>query len=408
MDPVRINEEHEQCTADGDRREHGYSDTKAEREGKPLHRRTAQEEEDAGGDDDSHIRIKDGDKCTFEAGLDSQPKHLAGCDLFFESFKDEDIRIDRHTDGQNDARHTWKCQCRMQHIQDAQKDEDIHKKCHIRDKAGHTVHGQHENNDQRETDGESHDGLILRVLSKRRTDGTDFHDGNLDRKRTASEKDRKILRFFERSLPRDDSGAAGDGFINDRIRQELSVEIDADMTADIRRSEGAEFLSPLIGKFQSNERLLVLPHLFFGVFQVFPRQLDIAFLILELEDCGLANGFDGLLRILFTRQLDDDTVRPFTLDDRFRQTHFIDTLLHDIDDLRDRLIGDLIFFGILSLHDDMRAALQVKALTDMPGQPAYARKENPDNGRDNDPESDERTASDAAVPFLFQNFNLFS
>ena len=56
----------------------------------------------------------------------------------------------------------------------------------------------------------------------------------------------------------------------------------------------------------------------------------------------------------------------------------------------------------------MCTALQVKALTDMPGQPAYARKENPDNGRDNDPESDERTASDAAVPFLFQNFNLFS
>ena len=180
------------------------------------------------------------------------------------------------------------------------------------------------------------------------------------------------------------------------------------MTTDIRRSEGAEFLSPLIGKFQSNERLLVLPHLFFCIFQVFPRQLDIAFLILELEDSGLANGFDGLLRILFTRQLDDDTVRPFTLDDRFRQTHFIDTLLHDIDDLRDCLIGDLIFFGILSLHDDMCAALQVKALTDMPGQPAYAHKENPDNGRDNDPESDERTASDAAVPFLFQNFNLFS
>ena len=100
--------------------------------------------------------------------------------------------------------------------------------------------------------------------------------------------------------------------------------------------------------------------------------------------------------------------RPFALDDWFRQTHFIDTLLHDIDDLRDRLIGDLIFFGILSLHDDMRAALQVKALTDMPGQPAYAHKENPDNGRDNDPESDERAASDVAVPFLFQNFNLFS
>ena len=296
----------------------------------------------------------------------------------------------------------------MQHIQDAQKDEDIHKKRHIRDKAGHTVHGQHENNDQRETDGESHDGLILRVLSKRRTDGTDFHDGNLDRKRTASEKDRKILRFFERSLSRNDSRAAGDGFIDDRIRQELSIKIDPDVTADICCGESAEFLSTLIGKFQSNERLLVLPHLFFCIFQVFPRQLDIAFLILELEDSGLANGFDGLLRILFTRQLDDDTVRPFALDNRFRQTHFIDTLLHDIDDLRDRLIGDLIFFGILSLHDDMCAALQVKALTDMPGQPAYARKENSDNGRDNDPESDERAASDAAVPFLFQNFNLFS
>lgn len=47
MDPVRIDEEHEQCTADSDRREHGYSDTKTEREGEPLHRRTAQEEEDA-------------------------------------------------------------------------------------------------------------------------------------------------------------------------------------------------------------------------------------------------------------------------------------------------------------------------------------------------------------------------
>ena len=116
MDPVRINEEHEQCTADSDRREHGYSDTKAEREGEPLHRRTAQEEEDAGGDDDCHIRIKDGDKCTFESGLDSQPKHLAGCDLFFESFKDEDIRIDRHTDRQDNTCDTRQGQCQVKCI----------------------------------------------------------------------------------------------------------------------------------------------------------------------------------------------------------------------------------------------------------------------------------------------------
>lgn len=168
MDPVRINEEHEQCTADGDRREHGYSDTKTEREGEPLHRRTAQKKRMQevmitvifASKMVTNARLKP----DWTASLSSLPDAISSLNRSkMRTFASTAIPMDRMTPATLGS-----VSVACKDIQDAQKDEDIHKKRHIRDKAGHTVHGQHENNDQRETDGESHDGLILRVLSKRR------------------------------------------------------------------------------------------------------------------------------------------------------------------------------------------------------------------------------------------------
>ena len=180
------------------------------------------------------------------------------------------------------------------------------------------------------------------------------------------------------------------------------------MTADIGSSELAEFLAAFFAKFEANQWLLVLPHLFLGVFQIFTGELHIAFFVFELKDSSLTDGFDGFLRILFARELDDDAVRPFALNDRFREAHFIDTLLHDIDDLGNGFRCHLILCGVFGLHDDVRAALKVEPLANMSRQPAYRAQEDGDDSCNDYPETDQCAASDTATLFLFQNFNPFS
>ena len=225
---------------------------------------------------------------------------------------------------------------------------------------------------------------------------------------TASQKDCQIFGFFQGALSGNDGRAAGNGFINHRIGQKFAIQVNPDVTANIGSREVAEFFAPFIGELQCYQRLLVLTHFFLGVLQIFAGQLDIAFLVLKFEDCRLTDGFDGFLGIPFTRKFDNDTIGPFPLDNRFGEAHFIDTLLHDINDLGNRLGGDFVLRRIFRLHDDMGTALQIQPLPDMAGQRSHGGRKGTDNDQDHHPESDESSLSQGAFPFCFQNFNLFS
>lgn len=96
MNPAGINKEHQEGTAHGNGGEHGNCHAKAQGEGEAFHRSTAQEEEDAGGNDDGHVRIENGDKGPLETGLHRQTKDFARRDFFLESFKNKDVGVHRH------------------------------------------------------------------------------------------------------------------------------------------------------------------------------------------------------------------------------------------------------------------------------------------------------------------------
>ena len=119
MNPVGINQEHQERAADGDGCEHGYSNAKAQCQCKALDCCTPQEEEDGRRNDDRHVRIENRYESSLEACLYSKAENLAFLYFFLESFKYEDVRIHRHTYGQYDARYTWKRQCRMEQVQNA-------------------------------------------------------------------------------------------------------------------------------------------------------------------------------------------------------------------------------------------------------------------------------------------------
>ena len=180
------------------------------------------------------------------------------------------------------------------------------------------------------------------------------------------------------------------------------------VSSDIGSSQVSKLLSAFITEFQGYERLLVLAELFLGIFQIFAGQADISLFILELQDGCLADRINGLLRIFLARKFNDDTVAAFTLDDWFSQTHFIDTLLHDVDDLGNGLRRNLVLICIFCLHDNMGPALKVKALTDMSGKPSDGTCKYADNRKNDYEKSKQSALPHGAFTFLFQNFNLFS
>ena len=235
-----------------------------------------------------------------------------------------------------------------------------------------------------------------------------FKDRHLDRQCAASKKDSQIFGFFKCSLSGNDGCAARNGFIDDRIGQHFTIKINADMSSDIGSSQVSKLLSAFITEFQGYERLLVLAELFLGIFQIFAGQADISLFILELQDGCLADRINGLLRIFLARKFNDDTVAAFTLDDWFSQTHFIDTLLHDVDDLGNGLRRNLVLICIFCLHDNMGPALKVKALTDMSGKPSDRTCKYADNRKNDYEKSKQSALPHGAFTFLFQNFNLFS
>lgn len=199
--------------------------------------------------------------------------------------------------------------------------------------------------------------IDLGVEAQARADGADFHDFQFDRQGTGTQENSQVLGVFQSLAARDDSFAAGNRFVDDRIGEQVAVEVDADFMAYIGRCQIGEFLRPFVGKFNGDDILMALVNLFLGSLQIIPGHTGRAAFILELHDSRFPDCLDGFFRILFTGQLDDDTAGAFLLDKRFGQAHFIDTAFDDGDGTAQGVFRDRSVRRIFGFQDDMRTAL---------------------------------------------------
>lgn len=356
-DEACIDEPREQGPADDDGREHADHKAQGQVDGKAFDRAAAHDDEDDGGDHDRHVGIEDGVEGPAETGFHRRPQALADEDFFLEPFKDKDVGIDGETHGQDDTGNARQGQCRVEVFQDAQQDEDVDQQGDVGYDAGHTVNDDQEDHDQDDADGKGLFTLDLGVEAQARADGADFHDFQFDRQGTGTQEDSQVLGVFQSLAARDDSFAAGNRFVDDRIGEQVAVEVDADFMAYIGRCQIGEFLRPFVGKFNGDDILMALVDLFLGSLQIIPGHTGRAAFILELHDSRFPDRLDGFFRILFTGQLDDDTAGAFLLDKRFGQAHFIDTAFDDGDGTAQGVFRDRSVRRIFGFQDDMRTAL---------------------------------------------------
>ena len=226
------------------------------------------------------------------------------------------------------------------------------------------VEENHEDDDRTKANRKGELGLVLRVLSERRTDRTRLDDLDLHGQCAATQDDGEVLCLLERLLSRDLRTPAEDRLAYVRRGEHLSVKQDRNRTPDVLHRQVGEFLCALIRELEVDD---VLPRLRIRrclcILQIGTGQDGVAVLITELEHRRLADGLDCRIWILDARQLDDDAPLPLTLDDRFGEAKCIDALLHDRHHAVHRIVVDLRLLRIDRLQDDMRTALQVKPLS---------------------------------------------
>ena len=90
-------------------------------------------------------------------GGDGTLQSLAECELFAHAFENQNVRIHRHTDGQNDTCQTRQRKRRADASHHAENQEKIHSQCNHRHHATHRIVGDHESADEdRANHGSSH------------------------------------------------------------------------------------------------------------------------------------------------------------------------------------------------------------------------------------------------------------
>src|SRR5437870_10942092 len=136
-----------------DGREHTDRHTDRERDREAFDQRGAKEVQDEAGNQRRDVGIADRRPGAVDAGFHRRPERAAGTQLFLDTFEDQHVGVDRHTDREDEAGETRECQRDAEELEDGQRDAGIEEQ---RD-AGHNtrqpVVEEHEQDDDRQSKG---------------------------------------------------------------------------------------------------------------------------------------------------------------------------------------------------------------------------------------------------------------
>ena len=104
----------------------------AECDGEAPDRPCPELKQNQSNDKSRHVGIKNGHQRLAETPFDSRPWRFPQPQLFTNSFKDEDVGIDRHAYGEDDTGNTGQCQSRSKKGKSGHNKEDVEKKRHVR------------------------------------------------------------------------------------------------------------------------------------------------------------------------------------------------------------------------------------------------------------------------------------
>src|SRR5579862_441601 len=115
-----------------DRREQVGCKSECEGHGESLHRTRSKQEKDAGGNDRGHVRIEDRRPGMSKPLLHSHRGRFARAYLFADALKDQHVRIDAHTDGENHSGYSGQGQGCAGEAHKSEQNHEVEKQSEIR------------------------------------------------------------------------------------------------------------------------------------------------------------------------------------------------------------------------------------------------------------------------------------
>src|SRR5215212_6451082 len=135
-------------------REHRRENADGERHGEAANRPRSQEEEDPAGEQGREVRVDDGAERSSETLVERRDGGTTESRLLADALIDEHVGVDRHADGEQDARDAGERERSTEHRQNAEDHAHVYDNRQHRDDAEESVGSDHERRDQAGSDPE--------------------------------------------------------------------------------------------------------------------------------------------------------------------------------------------------------------------------------------------------------------
>ena len=140
-----------------------------------------------------YVTIQNGRSCSLEACLQRIAQALTQNQFFLHTFKNNDIRIYRHTYRKHDTCDTGQCQRHMEQTQRHQLQANINYQCPVCRKAQQLIGKQHINQYQSDTDNTCLNACGKRIRTQTRTYVLHLNYIQVKRQRACTNEGRKLF-----------------------------------------------------------------------------------------------------------------------------------------------------------------------------------------------------------------------
>ena len=302
---VEIHHAIEQEVGDGQRGEHGHDNTDAQRGSEADDRAGAKEEQHAARDQGGDVGVQNCGERTLEAGVNGALDGLAGSHFLLDALEDNDVRIDRHTDRQDDTCNARQGQVYADQAEQQCLDNHVEAQSQAGNKARNAVHDDHEQHNKYQTDQACLQAGAHRVSAELRADRAKLYLLERERDLTCVDEVCQLGRAVAGERASDNTAVVVDLLGNRRSRDNLFVHYDVQLVGAVRAgSNGAGRLSELLlalgGELHLN--VVLIGHAVRRVAVAVGRLLDVRagqpLLAVGIEEGQLSGGAQGLNRFL--------------------------------------------------------------------------------------------------------------
>src|SRR5436853_2521491 len=222
--------------------------TEGQRDCESAHRSGTEDEQNKRRNNGGHVRVNDRDPGMAESLLDCGSGGFSVTQLFTNALENQYVRIDAHTNRQDDTGDPGQCQGGAAEAQKAQKNDQVEDEGDIGIHARATVVNQHENQNRQHTDDGGLHTRANRIRSQRWPNRTLFQILDAGRQRAGIQSQRQIFGRLLGHPAAADSALIVNLFLNVGDFANTIVEHHRQPVIYVRKGKRAKLASAFIGQ----------------------------------------------------------------------------------------------------------------------------------------------------------------